>query len=120
MLTKLFAYFFVLMGTLWIIWPELLRGWFTRKANFKFFWLVLVFLFFSVIHLLSLIGQVKIPILRSFGTAAVLIFIVIVWTLRGKAKARLTDWCRTRPLIYFRVVGLMNIAMGASLLFKHA
>jgi hypothetical protein len=119
MFTKLFAYFCIFMGLLWVVNPGLLRNWFTRKANFKFFWFFLGLLFFSMIHVLGIVWQAKMPIVRSFGIAALILCVIIVWTAQSKARGYLTRWCQSLPLPYFQAVGVLNIALGVTMLLRH-
>jgi hypothetical protein len=100
------GYVSIFLGLLWVIWPQLLRGWAVSRASWALFWLLLS-LFFS-----PLAAWAKQWDMNGW-ICAVITFLIVGSVLRnliGKAAQKI-------PLLYFRLAGLLSILSGLYLIF---
>ena len=117
---KFFAWFWILMGVLWIIWPEMLRGWFTRKTGRRMFWLVCGCLTILMLHIGALAWQVRVRAVKTIALASAVLLFGFLWTVQSNARTQLRVWCQNIPLKVFRTAGAINIAIGVFLMYaKH-
>ena len=117
---NIIAWLWILTGALWVIWPAILRGWFTRKTGRRAFWLVWGCLALMILHVGSLAWGIQVRALKTVALAGVLLLLGLMWTVQSSARTQLRLWCQNIPLKVFRVAGLLNIAVGTWLLYaKH-
>ena len=108
-MTTLVGYFAIFFGALWILWPQMLRGWLAGKASWMLLCLFLFPFFFPAGHWAGERWAIK------GWLGVILIFSVlgaIVRSLIGKASQGI-------PLSVFRIAGALNLFSGLWLVWKH-
>ena len=97
----IFGYFAIFLGLLWIVWPQLLRGWAAGKASWVLFIALIFPFFFPAIHWAGQWGM-----RGQLGACGA--FLAFYWLLqKGLNRAS-----QVIPLLIFRVAGLLNILFG--------
>ncbi len=105
---KIVGYLSVALGILWVLKPEFLRGWFTRKANWQLFWLAFGILFYPLAHY----G-------KRWGLLGVVALFIAFWMVMKMARASVKELFLKIPLIAFQGVGVLNILFGCLLIYKN-
>ena len=116
MWTAVLGWFWVLVGTLWVVRPGILRGWFSWSTGGKVKWLLWGFLFAFFAHLAGLAFQIHTVLLRRIGLTAVALTAVLLWAAQARARSQLRSWFGGIPLVVFRAVGITQIIFGTALL----
>ena len=108
-MNTLIGWFSIFIGLLWLVWPKLLRGWLVSKASWTLYWALVFYLFFPAAAFMEQWGAKGWIVLGI----ALIVFGGLLRGLIGRAAERL-------PLVSFRVIGAMNVASGAYLVFFKA
>lgn len=106
MFTIFFGCLAVVLGVLWALWPQILRGWAVGKISWTIFW-PLFFLFFS--PAVSWAGRwgIKGQVLACAG----------FYVMGSFLRAAISRGAEKIPLICFRAVGILNILSGLGLIY---
>ena len=107
MFSQFVGYCSIFLGVLWLIWPQILRGWFVGKASRVIFWALLL----PVVYPAGVWAGHQWGL---GGWAAFVVALVVTGTLLrvgiGRAAGKI-------PAVYFQMAGVLNIASGLSLLY---
>ncbi len=106
MTTTLAGYIAIFFGLLWAVWPKTLRWWMVGKASWALYWLLVGYVYIPLSTLVEGYG-VK-------GWVGLAVGLVVLGTLLRKAVGVLAV---KLPLIAFRVVGALNLAIGLYLVW---
>ena len=118
MFSKILGYIWIALGVLFLVWPQLLRGWLKRKMSRKIRWTVFgfmrVFIFYLIGHALKVSGFLP-KLAAIIGVFIIIRFIVL---LISKGAGTLMEWWSERPLIYFRIGAVLFLVLGLSLVLS--
>ena len=119
MLVRALGWFFIIMGVLFVIWPQLLRNRLLKKSYKtvrKYFVLLSIFLGILLIK-------------AAWGYEGLLSKIIVIigimaifkgfFLLKSKAAEKMTAWFARQPLILFRMGAVTHILIGAAILNLH-
>ena len=115
-MTKILGFIWALLGLIGLIFPGALRDYLKRKISRRIMWIIYGFL---LLFSLSMIGSViRAPGLAAkiVGILGIIIVVKIIMLMLSKASGKLWDWWLSRPLIVFRVQGLILILIGVIML----
>jgi hypothetical protein len=108
MIAKLLAWPVILLGIVWALKPQSLRGALTRKANWKVFWLAAGVLLLPLLHLGS-----------SRGLLGIAVILIIFGMIVSQVYAAVGEAFMKVPLVCFQVLGVVNIVGGVWILRLH-
>ena len=118
MFAKLFGVFWIVLGLLWLIKPELLRKRLARKMTRKLKWIIFGLMFLLAVQLLGWVFQN--PGIFSW-IALILGWVVLVRTalsLSAKSSETLVTWAAQVPVQGLRIWASVVLATGLVLFFS--
>ena len=107
MLSKIIGCFAVFLGVLWVVWPQILRGWVVGKVSWALFWLIAFSIFYPAASWIGRWGM--------NGWAAFVLAFVVLGSL---LKTVINKSAEKIPLACFRIAGALNIVSGLFLIFR--
>lgn len=116
MLLKILAWFWIVLGILSLIWPQLLKKRLTKKSYKrvrKILFLAAIFLSLSLISISFKLTGLLPKIIAIIGIVAIF---KVVFVLKGRASDRLVEWFQNKPLILFRLAGAIYLVIGLIIL----
>lgn len=116
MVSHIVGSIFILLGVLFLLYPEALRKRLRRKAVWRLRrWFLAAALFFGA--LLVSVGWKQAGLLPKvlvlIGVAAILKGLLL---LNSKATEKITAWVLSRPILHLRIFAVAEIAMGLLIL----
>ena len=116
MFTKILGWFWLIMGVLYLIKPQLLQWRLSKKTSRKVRRFLLLLTFFLVFSL----GGVFLK-LNGFWPKAILFLGIlgvfrIIFALRAKTSKKLIEWLAKQSLVFFRIFALIYIGIGLVML----
>jgi len=117
MLTKILGIIWIVSGLFWALKPDMLKNRLTRKMGRKMRWVVYGFII--VFGFLIIGSAVKAPgiLPKIVGLAAMLATVKIIILITSRTTEKITEWWSAKPVIFFRIWGLLLLTMGIMLMF---
>jgi len=116
MIAKILGTIWVLLGILWLIKPEMLKNRLKKKMTKKMRRIVLgVCIVFGVMmtgNVFRLAGIIP----KIIGIAGIVITIKAIMLITSKSQEKFFDWWGNRPVQVFRILALVFLFLGISML----
>jgi multisubunit Na+/H+ antiporter MnhB subunit len=117
MFAKVLGIIWILLGILWALKPDMLKRRLQKKMNRKMrrvvFGFILVFGFLLIGSVLKTPGILA----KIVGVIGMVIAIRGIMLLTSKTSEKVFEWWGERPLVFFRVWGVVVFATGVMLMF---
>lgn len=116
MLIKILGYFWVVIGVLFLIWPQLFRGRLQKKGLRrlrKYFFLIAIILGATLISATWNLKGFLPKLIMFIGIIAI---IKGIFLLKSKLAEKWIGWFSEKPLIYFRLGACCYILLGLLIL----
>lgn len=118
MLANMLGWFLIIMGTLFLIKPQMLKKRLQKKFSKKIKRLLLSLAVFLGILFIS-------AGLKSEGMLSKLLMVIGIISifkgllfLKTKAADKITEWVSNQPVLFFRIAALFNIILGIIIISK--
>lgn len=112
MIAKIVGSFWIIFGVLWLAKPEMLRSRLKRKMSRGMrrivFGFVIVFGFMLTGSILRVPGNLT----KIAGIVGMIITIKAIMLLTSKTSEKVVEWWSEKPLMVFRLWGLVVLALG--------
>ena len=115
MWAKILGIIWILLGTLWLVKPEMLRKRLIKKSNRKMRWMVYGFIIVFVFSLLGMVFKAQWLWLKVGGIVGIFFAVKAVLGLVAKATGKVTGFWEDKPLTFFRIWGLVLLLCGVLL-----
>ncbi len=112
MLADIIGTLWIILGAFWLIKPTSLQKRLKRKINRKIRWIVLGFILIFALSILGAVLKAEGLLLKLAGIIGIIIAIRAVLLLTSKTSGKLLDKLADRPLVYFRIGGLLILIIG--------
>jgi len=116
MLSNILGVIWVLLGLLWTIKPEMLKNRLKKKMSRRI--RRVVFGFLLVFGILMVGSVLKVPgvLPKVLGIVGMIIAIKAITLITSKTSEKVFEWWGERPVVWFRVWGLIVLGVGVMLI----
>lgn len=117
MLAKILGIIWIILGVWWLLKPDALKRRLQRKMSRRVRWTVFGFLFIFGIMMTGSVFKTPGVLPKVIGIIGLIIAIRAIVFITSKASEKILSWWGERPIIVFRVWGLLVLGMGVMLFF---
>lgn len=117
MLSKVLGYLWIFLGVICAAKPSVLRGWLSRKTDWRLFWALLFIFIVVFFQLLGIVWRLEGDLPKVLGVIGIIFLLRAGWKVQSRARGRLAEWLGGLPLGPFQVFGWFLIAIGVSLVY---
>ena len=116
MLSSILGAISIIAGALWLFKPDSLKNRLKRKMSRKLKFVVYIFVIvFGFLIIGSVIGAKGI-LPKVVGILGLIIVIKGILLFTSKASEKISDWLAAKPLVFFRILAFIVLAMGIMLI----
>lgn len=118
MLSRILGIIWMLVGTVWVIKPAMLKNRLTRKMSRRMWFIVMGFII--VFGAVTLGSVFKAPgiVPKIMGLVGLIIAVKAVLFMLSKTSQKVGEWLGGRPLVFFRIWAIFIFLLGATLVFS--
>lgn len=117
MLYKILGMAWIAIGLLWLIQPQRLRGRLQRKMTLRMKWIVFGFLLTFGFAMLGSVLRADGLGIKIAGIIGMAITVKAILLITSKTSQKVISWWVAKPLIFFRIWGLLVLLAGLGLIF---
>ncbi|MEE8359832.1 MAG: hypothetical protein V3S04_02770 [Candidatus Omnitrophota bacterium] len=112
MFYKMLGIIWVILGMLWMIKPDYLRSRLQRKMTRRVKWIVFGFLLTFCFMMIGSIVKAPGAGVKIAGIIGIVITARAIILITSKASQKIIGWWTAKPLVFFRIWGLVVFATG--------
>ena len=117
MLSKIFGFFWFVLGILWLIKPDWLRTRLAKKTSRKITWPVYGVLAFLALNFIGVVIRFEGWWLKLLGLVGIFFLVRTALRIQSEAMSQFREWWSNLPPFIFRLWALFCIGLGVSLLY---
>ena len=115
-MAKILGIIWIALGLLWSAKPQLLRNRLMRKMNRKMRWTVYGFMLMFIFLLIGSIIKAQGLLPKIIGLIGMIIVVKGILLITSKTSEKMSGWWAKRPLVFFRVCGIIILIVGILLI----
>ena len=115
-MAKILGIIWVALGILWSAKPQLLRNRLMKKMNRKMRWAVYGFILMFIFLLIGSIIKAQGLLPKIVGLIGTVVVVKGILLIISKTSEKMSGWWAKRPLIFFRIWGLIILIAGILLI----
>ncbi|NQT23228.1 MAG: hypothetical protein HQ579_07340 [Candidatus Omnitrophica bacterium] len=116
MFSKIVGIIWIILGGLWALKPQILKNRLKKKMTRKIKWIVYGFIIVFGLILLGSVIKAPGAVAKIAGFIGIIIAIRVMVLLTTKTSEKAINWWAEKPLIVFRIWGLVIFVIGVMLI----